>query len=463
MSISDITEGGENAQQATDPELVRQWDRDHVLHPWQRDGAAAPVVTDSRGSRFRDSDGREYLDFTSQLFFTNLGHSEPRLASAAHRQMSEMAAVASSFATEPMARLAQLLAEITPGDLSKSLFTTTGAEANEAAIGMVRAASGRQTIVSRYRSYHGSTAAAAGVGRDPRNWPAAVGAPGSVAALDPYCYRCPFGLRYPSCELRCAEHVREVIRWNGGAEYLAGLVIEPVTGANGVIVPPDGYLQRIREICDQEGLRLVADEVMVGFGRTGEWFACDHWGVTPDVMTVSKGLTNGAIPLAATVIRPDLARVFEERPLLQGHTASGNATACAVAVRAIEIYRDEQLIPRARTMGAYLKERALELAERHRCIGDVRGLGLFLGLELVTDRTTREPFAQWPQRFPPQPSPVSAMLRDCRERGLFLASPHPSVLHLAPPLTVERAEIDEAIEILDTALTDLDALCDERG
>jgi taurine--2-oxoglutarate transaminase len=414
------------------------------------------MVVRASGTRFWDADGRSFLDFTSQLVFANLGHAVPELAEAAREQLLRLPAVSSTFGTEPKARLARLLAELTPGDLNRSFFCTTGTEANEAALKLARHATGRPTIVSRYRSYHGSTAGSAAVSRDPRLWGEDPG--NTVAALDPYCYRCPFGLTYPSCNLRCAEHVGELIEWNGGADYVAGVIVEPITGANGVIVPPDGYLQRLRELCTRHGAVLIADEVMVGFGRTGRWFACEHWGVVPDILTLSKGLTNGELPLAAAVVREDLAKVFETRPLRHGHTASGNAASCAVAVRAIEIYKDQQLVERARDLGVYLRERALWLQERHPCVGDVRGLGLFMGLELVRDRKTRTPLVPWPQRFPVASTPLAQVLAACRSRGLYLMMSHPSVLHLAPPLVITRGEIDEAISILDEALRITDAL-----
>ncbi len=441
------------------PEELARWDREHVVQPWRAQAGGALMVVRAEGTRFWDDAGRSYLDFTSQLVYANLGHAVPELADTAAEQLRTLPAMASMFATPARARLGRLLAEVTPGDLNRSFFSTSGAEANEAALKIARAATGRPTVVTRYRSYHGSTAGAAAVTRDPRMWESAPSPGGTATALDPYCYRCPFGLTFPGCNLRCADHVRDVIRWNGGADCVAAVIVEPVTGANGVIVPPDGYLQRIREICNQEGVLLVADEVMVGFGRTGRWFACDHWGVVPDILTLSKGLTNGELPFAATVLREGLAAAFDQRPLLHGHTASGNTTACAVAVRAIEIYRDRGIMERAREMGTYLRERALWLQERHRCVGDVRGLGLFFGLEIVRDRASRTPIAEWPARFPTQ-SLLAGVLGACRERGVFFMSSHPSVIHLAPPLTVTHDEIDEAIAALDEALVLADAHCE---
>lgn len=432
---------------------LRQWDREHVLHPWRVQGGEPTFIVRAEGSRFWDDTGREYLDFTSQLVYANLGHAPPRLVEAAADQMATAPAIASMFATAPKARLGRLLAEITPGDLNRTFFSTSGAEANEAAIKIARQVTGRTTIVTRYRSYHGSTLGAAVVSQDPRTWSSQGSAVAAVPALDPYCYRCPFGKTFPSCELQCAQHIEDVIELNGGSAHVAAVIIEPVTGANGVIVPPPGYMQRVRETCDRQGVLLIADEVMVGFGRTGEWFACDHWGVTPDILALSKGLTGGMLPLGATVVREPIAQAFDTMPLLHGHTASGNTTACAVGVAAITEYREQNLIERSRTQGRYLLERCRWLSDRHPCVGDVRGLGLFAGLELVRDRTTREPLSAWPQRFPVTDSPIAKVLAACRMEGLFLMSAHPSVLHLAPPLIITTEEIDHAITILDRALS----------
>lgn len=435
----------------------QDWDRAHVLHPWRIQGGNPLFIERAMGTRFWDSAGRCYLDFTSQLVYTNLGHSEPELAKAAMDQMLRLPAAASMFATEPRARLARLLAEISPGDLNRSFFSTTGAEAVEAAIKIARAVTGKHTIITRYRSYHGSTMGAASVTRDPRLWGAQLDPGGTVAALDPYCFRCPFGLSLPGCKVHCAEHIEQLIALNGGGEHVAAVIVEPVVGANGVIVPPDGYLKKVRDICDRTGVLLIVDEIMTGFGRTGKWFACEHWGVVPDIMTVAKGLTNGEIPFAATLVSEKVARSFESQPLLHGHTYSGNTTACAVAVRAIELYRERNLIERSAELGLLLLRRARELALRHPCVGDVRGLGLFVGMELVRDRTSRVPLASWPQKFPVAETLLTKVLQRCRDNGLFLMMAHPSVIHLAPPLVVTEAEIETALDILDEALGWLDA------
>jgi taurine--2-oxoglutarate transaminase len=436
---------------------LKQWDREHVLHPWRVQGGDPLFIDRAEGTRFWDISGKSYLDFTSQLVYTNLGHSNPDLAKAAAEQMLRIPAAASMFATKPQARLAHLLAEVAPGDLNRTFFSTTGSEAVEAAIKIARSVTGKHTIITRYRSYHGSTMGSASVTRDPRLWGTQVDPGGTVAALDPYCYRCPFGLTYPSCNVHCAAHIEQLIELNGGSDHVAAVIVEPITGANGVIVPPDPYLKAVRTICDRTGVLLIVDEIMTGFGRTGKWFACEHWGVVPDIMTVAKGLTNGEIPLAATLVSERIAKSFDITPFLHGHTYSGNTTACAVAVRAIELYRERDLVAQAAKRGAYLMRKARDLAARHPCIGDVRGLGLFVGLELVRDRSTRAPLAAWPQRFPVAHTPLADVLRRCRENGLFLMMSHPAVIHLAPPLIVEESEIDFALNVLDDALVSLDA------
>jgi taurine--2-oxoglutarate transaminase len=448
---------------AQSSEDLKRWEREHVLHPWRMQGGDSPMIVRAKGTRFYDDAGKAYLDFTSQLAYANLGHAPAELAEVAAGQFGELPAMASMFGTPPKATLAKMLSEISPGNLNRSFFSTSGTEANEAALKLAREATGRPVVVSRYLSYHGSTMGSAAVSRDPRlgtSWQPDPGC--SVAAYPPYCYRCPFGLERPSCGLRCAEHIRDLIRLNG-PKKIAAVIVEPIIGANGVIVPPDGYLERLRQICDEFDVLLIADEVMVGFGRTGQWFACDHWKVEPDILTVSKGLTNGQFPMAATIIQEKIAKIFETKPFLHGHTASGNTTACAIGVRCIEIYREQNLVQRAAELGDYLLAKMRELQERHPCVGDVRGRGLFAGLELVRNRETKEPLAEWPQEFPVKRTLLTAVLARCREEGLFLMMAHPSVMHLAPPLTVTREEIDEAIAIIDAALKIADNPSDGGG
>jgi len=440
-----------------DVEAIKRHDRDHVLHPWRAQKSTEPLlISEARGCYFWDSTGTRYLDFSSQLVFCNLGHSDERVSAAIAEQAKRLPAVTSSFATEPKAKAARLIAEVTPGDLNRTFFSTTGAEANEAAIKLCRMVTGKNKIITRYRSYHGSTFGAMSISMDPRSWPSEPGIPQVVPALDHYCYRCPFGKNYPSCDLQCSKHIEEIIKLNGGEDEVAGIILEPIVGANGVIVPPDGYLQEIREICDRYGMLMIADEVMVGFGRTGRWFACDHWGVVPDIMTLAKGLTNGAVPLAATVVREEVARFFDDRAWIHGHTYSGHALSCAAAAKTIEIYREDNLIERSRDLGDYLMNKACELQQKHSSIGDVRGKGLFVGIELVRNRQSKEPLIDYPCKLPVKKGPQTEVLQQAMREGLYLMSAHPNVLMLCPPLIIKKDEIDWAMEVLDAALVAAD-------
>jgi taurine--2-oxoglutarate transaminase len=432
---------------------VQQWERNHVLYPWSRQGGLKPyVITRAEGNYFWDAEGNKYLDFTSQFANANPGHGDPRIVEAIIEQARSLPFVASPFASEPKAKLARLLAEVTPGDLTKTLFSTGGAEANEAAIKICRLATGKHKIVSRYRSYHGSTYGSMTVARDFRSWPGEPGMPGVVHALDPYCYRCPFGTEFPQCDLQCAQHVEDVIRMQGGRPHIAGVIVEPIVGANGIIVPPDGYLQRLREICDKHEVLLVVDEVMTGFGRTGEWFACDLWDVVPDIMALAKGLTGGNVPLGATVVTQQIAEYFDEETLFHGHTYSGHALACAAGVRTIQVYQEDNLIERARELGPLLLAKAQALKEKHPAVGDVRGKGLFVGLELVKNRETKEPMTDYMEPLPKSGTIKHAVLAAAMKRGVYMMPGVASVVTLAPPLTITEEEIEWAISVLDEVL-----------
>jgi taurine--2-oxoglutarate transaminase len=431
---------------------IQQLERKYVLYPWSRQSDLEPyVITRAAGNYFWDAEGNKYLDFTSQFVNANPGHADPRIVEAIAEQARILPFMSSPFASEPKARLAQLLAEVTPGDLNKTIFSTGGAEANEAAIKLCRLATGKFKIISRYRSYHGSTQGAMTVARDYRSWPNEPGIPGVVYALDPYCYRCPFGLEHPHCDLQCAQHIEDVIRLQGGRRYVAALIVEPIVGSNGIIVPPDGYMQRLREICDQHEVLLIADEVMTGFGRTGEWFACDLWGVVPDIMTMAKGITGGYVPLGATVVRQHIADAFDEEMLFHGHTYSGHELACAAGVRTIEVYKEDNLIQRAREMGQLLLTKAEELKEKHPAVGDIRGKGLFVGLELVKNRETKEPMVDYLEPLP-RSTVKHAVLAEAMRQGLYIMPGVSSVIILAPPLTITEDEIEWAASVLDDAL-----------
>ena len=295
---------------------ARRMEQESVLHSWCVQGTyRSPVVVGGKGAMFWDMDGRQYLDFSSLAMCSNLGHQHPKVVAAIKKQADQLCFIQGSWGSIPRAQLAQKLARVNPPNLVKTFFTNAGAEANENAIKIARWFTGRNKIITRYRSYHGASAGAMTLSGDPRRWHAEPGIPGVVRALDAYCYRCSFGLEYPDCGLRCAEHIGELIELEG-PDRVAAVLVEPIVGSCGVLVPPDGYLQRVREICDAYGVLLIADEVMVGFGRTGKWFACQHWDVAPDIIVAAKGLTGAMIPLGAVMVSREISDFFEDRDVV---------------------------------------------------------------------------------------------------------------------------------------------------
>jgi taurine--2-oxoglutarate transaminase len=433
---------------------------EHIFHSWSFQPSVSPKrVVSAKGIRFMDEDGKEFLDFSSCFVSHNIGHQDPRVVEALCEQAKTLCSFAPVFSTKPRAMLAKMLAEVTPGDLSRTFFTLGGTEAVEAAVKICHQYTGRRKIVARYRSYHGATAASMTLSAgDPRGWAQITGGTDWVPVPQPYCYRCMFGHTYPECELRCVTYVDEVIELEGGSEKVAGIILEPVTGANGLIVPPDGYLQALRRLCDKWGILMIADEVMTGFGRTGKWFAVDHWNVVPDIMCVAKGLTSAYVPLGAAVVRKYIGDRFKEQFFSHGATYAGHALACATAVRVLQVYEEDGLIQNAENMGRYLFEKGLELQERHPCIGDVRGLGLFVGLELVKNRKTREPLIPLGAKILPGGNPKLAVAKKIVEMGMIAMAANPSnVIVMAPALIVTREEIDEGVAIMDEALKEADA------
>jgi len=354
------------------------------------------------------------------------------------------------MATEPRSTLARLIAEVTPGDISMTFFTNGGAEANENAIKLARWYTGRHKVIARYRSYHGATAGAVTLTGDPRRWPAEPGIPGVVRLLDPYTYRCPAGHPDPCPVCTGAPHLEEILQYEG-AHTVAAVILETVTGTNGIIVPPDGYLQSIREVCDRHGILLIADEVMAGFGRTGAWFAVDHWNVVPDIVTMAKGLNSGYVPLGAMAVREPIAAWARDKFFASGLTYSGHPLACAVGVASIEAFREEGIVENAAELGPVFRKGLGELAARHPSIGEVRGLGCFWGLELVRDRASREPFVPFNatgEAF----APMARLAKAALEQGLYLMT-HWNVVLVCPPLTITREELDEGLAVLDEALS----------
>ncbi|MEP6812800.1 MAG: aminotransferase class III-fold pyridoxal phosphate-dependent enzyme [Actinomycetota bacterium] len=438
----------------TNPKLGEQVTEDakrYVLHSWSVQNALNPIaVAGAEGRYFWDYDGKRYLDFASQLVNVSIGHQHPRLVAAIKEQADKLCTIGPPMATEPRSTLARLVAEVTPGDLSMTFFTNGGAEANENAIKLARWYTGRQKIIARYRSYHGATAGAITLTGDPRRWNAEPGVPGVVRLFDPYTYRCPAGHPDPCPVCTGAPHLEEILQYEG-AHTVAAVILEPVTGTNGIIVPPDGYLQSIRAVCDKYGILLIADEVMAGFGRTGKWFAVDHWDVVPDILTMAKGINSGYVPLGAMAIRQPLADWVRDKFFSGGLTYSGHPLACAVGVASIEAFREEGIVEHAAEMGDVFREALDGLAAKHPSIGEVRGLGCFWGLELVKSRSTREPLVPF-NGSGEDAAPVARLAKAALERGLYLMT-HWNVIMVCPPLTITREELDEGIAILDDVLS----------
>ncbi len=431
--------------------------KQHVFYPWSRQADLSPAeVVQASGCTLTLKDGRELFDFSSQLICVNAGHGQQEILDGIRAQLDRFVYVAPSFATGPKLDLARMVAERSPGDLDKVFFTNGGADAIENAVKMARRLTGRHKVLTRYRSYHGGTYGALSLSGDPRHHASGVGIPGVVHVLDPYCYRCPFALEYPSCGLQCASHVEHIVALEG-PENVAAILMEPITGTNGVIIPPPDYYKRIRELCDRHGILLIIDEVMTGFGRTGKWFAIEHFGVVPDLLVMAKGLTSAYAPLGAVAVRAPHAARLDELVLDNGLTYSGHPLACAAGVATLEFYERHQLIERAAGMEAYWLGKLEELKERHPCVGDVRGRGLFGVLELTSDRASRAELVPWNAQGEAN-APANAIKKKLMEAGLFTLLRW-SFLFLAPPLTVTEAELDDAFAKLDEVLRFADGFC----
>jgi taurine---2-oxoglutarate transaminase len=435
-------------------------DRAHVFHSWSAQGAINPVpVAGGEGSWFWDYEGNRYLDFSSQLVNLNIGHQHPKLIAAIQEAAGRLCTVAPSFANADRGEAAALICELAPGDLDTVFFTNGGAEATENAIRMARLHTGRHKVLTTYRSYHGATAGAITLTGDPRRWPSEPGAPGVVKFWGPYPYRSAFHAANEVEESqRALQHLADVLMVEG-AGTVAGIVLETVVGTNGILVPPPGYLEGVRQLCDEHGIVMICDEVMAGFGRCGEWFAVDHWDVAPDLICFAKGVNSGYLPLGGVIISRRIADTFADRPYPGGLTYSGHPLACASAVASIGIFKEEGIIEHARHLGEDVVGPALQkMAAHHPSIGEVRGLGVFWAIELVRDRQTREPLVPF-NAAGPDAQPMTELAAACKERGLWPFT-HFNRLHVVPPITISDddmrtglAIIDEALEVADRQTT----------
>lgn len=438
---------------------VAAGDRAHVFHSWSAQRLISPLpLAGGRGCEFWDHDGNRWLDFSSQLVNLNLGHQHPKVVAAIVEQAERLCTVAPSFANETRNEAARLIVSHAPAGLERVFFTNGGAEANENAIRMARAHTGRPKVLAAYRSYHGGTAAAMALTGEPRRWGSEPAVPGIVHFHGPYPYRSSFGATSDQEEAdRAVAHLAEVIQMEG-PDLVAAVILETIVGTNGVLVPPADYLPRVRELCDAHGILLVLDEVMVGFGRTGAWFAADHWAVAPDLLTFAKGVNSGYVPLGGVVMTGAVADTFAERAYQGGLTYSGHPLACAAAVGAIRAMEDDGVIEHAAHIGeAVLGPGLRELAGRHPSVGDVRGMGCFFAVELVRDRATREMLVPF-NASGAAAAPMAEVVNACKARGLWPFA-HFNRIHLAPPLVVTPEECDRALAILDEALTVADDVC----
>jgi taurine--2-oxoglutarate transaminase len=431
---------------------VRALDRAHVFHSWSAQALIDPLpIAGAEGCYFWDYEGTRYLDFSSQLVNVNIGYQHPKLVAAIQAQAAALCTIQPSFANDARSEAARLIAEIAPGDLNAIFFTNGGAEANENAIRMARLHTGRNKVFAAYRSYHGATAGAIALTGDPRRWPSEPGLPGVVRYWGPYSYRSAFHSADEAQEsVRALQHLREVIAVEG-PHTVAAIILETVVGTNGILVPPDGYLAGVREICDEFGIVMIADEVMAGFGRCGEWLAVDHWGVTPDLITFAKGINSGYVPLGGVIISDEIAETFQTRAYPGGLTYSGHPLACASAVASIGIFREEHIVENARQIGSEVLAPGLAaIAERHPSVGEVRGLGVFWALELVRDRQTREPLVPF-NAAGADAAPMNEFATACKQRGLW-PFVHFNRTHVVPPCTITADEARSGLEILDEAL-----------
>ena len=418
----------------------------HTLFEWSAQSKVDPIpVAGAKGSWFWTPEGKKYLDFNSQLMCVNIGHSHPRVIKAIQEQVATLAYANPFMASEPRARLGKKLAEITPGDIDTFFFTNGGAEANENAIKLARFYTGRHKVLARYRSYHGATAGAMMLTGDPRRWAAEPGMPGVVHVMDPY-----HGVQRGWDDVGLAlANLEEVIQLEG-PQTIAAFFVEPVTGTNGILVPPDGYLQGIREICTKYGILMVADEVMSGFGRTGEWFAIDHWKVVPDLITMAKGLTSAYVPLGAVGMRHAIAEHFKDRVFYGGLTYNSHPLGCAAALATIAVYEDEDMIANAKRMGALMSKLMRDLESKHEIVGATRSIGLFGIVELVKDRKSREPLAP----FNGTSEPMAKLARFFRDQGLYTFVRW-NTFFTNPPLCITEEEMRGGFDVIDRGLTEL--------
>jgi taurine---2-oxoglutarate transaminase len=439
MNVDDVTTGMSGRE-------IVDLSRRYTLYEWSAQSAVDPIpVAGAKGCWFWTPEGKRYLDFNSQLMCVNIGHGDERVVRAIQHQVATLPYANPFLATEPRARLGQKLAAIAPGDIDVFFFTLGGAEANENAIKLARQVTGRHKILSFYRSYHGATAGSVMLTGDPRRWAAEPGMAGVVHVLNPY-----HGMqRGWDSTAQALATLEETIQLEGPAT-IAAFFLEPITGTNGVLIPPDGYLQGVRDLCTRHGILMVADEVMSGFGRTGEWFAVNHWNVVPDLLTMAKGLTSAYMPLGAVGMRRAIADRFSDTVFFGGLTYNSHTLGCATALAVLQVYEEDKLLDNARRMGALMTQLLADLQAKHAIVGAVRSIGLFGIVELVTDRSSMEPLAP----FNGTSDAMKRLGRFFRDQGLYTLVRW-NTFFTNPPLTITEEELRFGFDIIDRALSSI--------
>jgi len=418
---------------------------------WKFQKSWTPLhIVDAEGCHFIDGTGKRYLDFSAQLMCVNLGHKNAAVIEAIAEQARTLPYIAPGYATDVRANLSRLLLDVLPQGLEKFFFSTSGTEANEAAFKIARMYTGKTKIIARYRSYHGSTAGSVAATGDPRRWAMEPAWKGNGVIFSPEvnCYDCPIKHTYPGCGIACADYLEHMIE---NESDVAAVLVEPVVGTNGVLVPPPEYFPRLREICDRRNALLIADEVMSGWGRTGKWFATEHWNVTPDILVTAKGITSAYVPLGLTATTRKIADFFEDHLFAHGHTYEAHPMTLGPAIAAIHEMQRLKLVERSAELGPYLGEKLRDLAARHPSIGDVRGLGLFWAVELVKDRNTKQPLNTYAEKIEGKPLVVDQVAGAMMKEGVSIQA-WVSHFVIAPPLIIEKSEIDFGVAALDRAL-----------
>ncbi len=432
---------------------------DYTLFSWVKQGGLYPInASHAKGSYVYDKDGKKYLDFSSQLMNVNIGHGNQRITKAVANQMGKLSYVYPGMATEVRGALGKKLAEITPGNLTKSFFTLGGAEAIENAIKLARIYTGRHKIISHYRSYHGATYGAIAVGGDPRKFDVDSQTGNNFVHVEnPYAYRCPWNsTSVEECGELALAHLERVIQFEN-PDAIAAILFEGESGSSGCIKYPPMYLKKVRDICDKFGILMIDDEIMSGFGRTGKMFGIDHHDVTPDIMCLAKGLTSGYLPLGAMIVTDTIAKYFDDKPLALGLTYSAHAVSCAAAMENLHIIEEEDLVNKAAQMGKYIEAEVEKLKDKHPSIGDFRNTGLLGCIELVKNRETKEPITVWNAK-PNEMEITNKMAAKIRELGMFTFVRW-NWIFIAPPLNVTKEEVDEGLKIISQAIAIADDYC----